>query len=434
MYYIIETEKQFKTFANRIKEKCFVEIITNHDSIHPIMNNICLVYIHPLNSNKGYIVPVSHNEAFSIPLIDIVNLIAEYDEVFVRDKKFVSYFLPHFNLSHIPLLGDLKEINSLKYSIFNNFYNKYQRDDINKIIPISKHYERCEDYYKIVRPIIDNPKPECFNFYNEALEFFRAIEYPGIQVNIATINAGLNLIDESHSLKKGIVYTQYSLDNTTKRPSNHFNGVNFAAIPKNKEHRSIFIPRNNKLIEIDIDSYHPTIIADYIGYDYNNESMHQHLAKIYNVDYNKSKEITFKQLYGGIFDEYKNIEFFHKTQKLIDKLWDDFNKHGFIKCPISQFCFEKNKLDKMNPQKLFNYWVQNIETSQNILIIKEIISILKNSKSKLVLYTYDAFLLDMDENESHLLYHICNIFLEKKLKYKIKYGDDYWSLKTLHIY
>ena len=37
------------------------------------------------------------------------------------------------------------------------------------------------------------------------------------------------------------------------------------------------------------------------------------MAEVYKVDYEKSKELTFKQLYGGVFKEYENLEFFKKT-------------------------------------------------------------------------------------------------------------------------
>lgn len=429
MYYIVESKEQFELFTRRVDGKYYVEVIPYHDLIHPRLNQVCLIYIRPLNAKKGYIIPISHNEAFSISIMEVRNLISSYEEVYVRDKKFVSYFLNPKNLIHIPLLLDITKIQELQYPIFDNFYRRYNRNDINKIIPISKHYERCEDYFNIIESVVNIKKPEYFEFYNKALDVFKAVEYTGICVDIDLINASLPPVNALYSIKEKIAYTQYNIDTTTKRPSNRFNGINFAAIPKTEECRKGFIPKNNKFIDIDIDSYHPTIIAKQIGYDFGDESIHEHLAKMYGVDYNTSKELTFKQLYGGIFREYKDIEFFAKTQKLIDELWEQFNTQGYIECPISRYRFEKSKLDKMTPQKLFSYWVQNLETSQNIGIIKDILNILRNHKSKLVLYTYDSFLIDMDKEESYLLESICKIFDKRSLKYKIKYGDNYWDFK-----
>jgi len=158
------------------------------------------------------------------------------------------------------------------------------------------------------------------------------------------------------------------------------------------------------------------------------------MAQLYGVDYKVSKELTFKQLYGGIFDDYKHLEFFSKTQTLIDNLWEQFNTEGYIECPISNHRFYKEQLPNMGPQKLFNYWVQNLETSQNILLLQDILPILKGYNSKLVLYTYDAFLFDIDKNESELLEKICEVFASNNLKFKMKYGKTYHDLKPFTPY
>ena len=79
----------------------------------------------------------------------------------------------------------------------------------------------------------------------------------------------------------------------------------------------------------------------------------------------------------------------------------------------------------MNPQKLFNYILQNMETSQNVLVLWDILSILKNNKTKLVLYTYDSFLFDFDEREEEVLNQIRNVFNKYKLNIKENEGNDY---------
>ena len=146
---------------------------------------------------------------------------------------------------------------------------------------------------------------------------------------------------------------------------------------------------------------------------------------MYGVDYKKSKELTFKQLYGGVFEQYKDLEFFHKTQKYIDNLWNDFQTKGFIECPISNYKFEKEKLDDMRPQKLFNYLLQNLETSTNVCILWDIIKILQKQETKLILYTYDAFLLDFKNTEKDTLERILAVFKKYKLKTKITHGTSY---------
>ena len=78
----------------------------------------------------------------------------------------------------------------------------------------------------------------------------------------------------------------------------------------------------------------------------------------------------------------------------------------------------------MNPQKLFNYILQNLETSTNVCILMELHKLLRGKNTKLVLYTYDSFLLDYDEGEK-LTGEIESIFKNKKLQIKTGYGASY---------
>ena len=102
-----------------------------------------------------------------------------------------------------------------------------------------------------------------------------------------------------------------------------------------------------------------------------------------------------------------------------------FNEQGYIEAPISKYRFEKDKLENMNPQKLFNYILQNLETSINIQILLKIHKILVGKNTQIVLYTYDSFLLDWDDEEEDVLEQIKNIFTEMKLLIKINKGYNY---------
>ena len=124
----------------------------------------------------------------------------------------------------------------------------------------------------------------------------------------------------------------------------------------------------------------------------------------------QAKEATFRQLYGGVQKEYENIEFFRKVKKYTYDNWEEFNNTGQVIVPISGYCFKKDKLDNMNPQKLFNYMLQNLETANNVRILWHIFKLLKGKNTKLVMYTYDAFLFDWDSNEKDILDQIKHIF------------------------
>ena len=82
-------------------------------------------------------------------------------------------------------------------------------------------------------------------------------------------------------------------------------------------------------------------------------------------------------------------------------------------------------MDNMNPQKLLNYVLQNLETANNVLILWDIFKVLRGKNTKLVLYVYDSFLFDVDESETDMLEKINNIFKEFKLNTKSKKGKNY---------
>ena len=162
-----------------------------------------------------------------------------------------------------------------------------------------------------------------------------------------------------------------------------------------------------------------------VGYDFGNKDIHESFAKMYGVNYKKAKELTFKQLYGGVFEQFKDLEFFKKVQVYVDEMWEKFNQEGYIECPISNHKYEKSKLEDMKPQKLLNYVLQNLETAMNIRILWEIFKLLRGYKTKLVLYTYDSFLFDFKEGEETLIMEIKAIFNNNKLQIKESYGNNY---------
>ena len=146
---------------------------------------------------------------------------------------------------------------------------------------------------------------------------------------------------------------------------------------------------------------------------------------MYGVDYKQAKELTFKQLYGGVFEQYRNLEFFKKIQVYIDDLWATFQHQGWIEMPQSRYILRKEDTEDMKPQKLFNYVLQNLETSTNVLILWEILKSLRGKKTKLVLYTYDAFLFDFSQEDKEVLKEIKKIIEGFELSIKISYGNTY---------
>ena len=416
MFWLVESKVQFEQFTNANWEEVFIEVIPNSYLIHPAQNNICALYIRPLVSTKGFIVPLSHSETLNVNITEINTMLHKFSSIYVRDKKEFLHYLPlkglfDINQQNPPYIPELLQT----HHIFNRRYPN--KKDVNRIIPIVKHYEYCEEIYNNLKDKINGKINEFYN--DKSSVVFNAIERSGIRVNKEKFESYFNPIDGEY------VYTQYNFKTLTGRPSNKFKGVNYAALNKENNSRESFIPRNDIFVEFDIGAYHPTLLSKLVGFDFGNEDIHTAFAKMYGVDYKKAKELTFKQLYGGVFDQYKHLEFFQKVQVYTDNMWKEFCEKGWIECPISKYRFEKDKLSEMKPQKLLNYLLQNLETAMNVHILWEIIKLLQNKKTKIVLYTYDSFLFDLDKEEEDILGEIKELFNKHKLQIKTCYGNDY---------
>ena len=416
MFWLIENTDQLKGFYNKGYKEAYIEVIPYSYKTHPVTNKISLVYVHPLNAHKGYIISINHSESMPLNSEYIAELINSYDKLYVWGKKEFLHYFVHRNIIDISLTSPEYEMETTKA---HQILQQRAKDklDINRIVPIVKHYETCEKNYNNLKQHFNVPINE---FYNSRVPLvFNSIERNGLRVN-------RELFKEHFNQDWGDkVYTQYNYRTTTTRPSNRFGGVNFAALNKENGTRKTFIPENDRLVEIDISAYHPTLASSLIHYNFSDDDIHRSFARLYNVDYKKAKELTFKQLYGGVFKQYQHLEFFQKIQAYINEIWSQFQNEGFIECPISKYRFERDKLDNMNPQKLFNYLLQNLETATNVCILWEIIKILKNKKTKLILYTYDAFLLDVHKGEKEEIKLILDVFKKHKLKVKIKHGSNY---------
>ena len=101
-------------------------------------------------------------------------------------------------------------------------------------------------------------------------------------------------------------------------------------------------------------------------------------------------------------------------------MWNMFNDNGVVWNPQSSKPFTK-ELKDMHPAKLMNYMMQSLETSNNILILKEVLRYLKDEKTKIALYTYDAILFDFDKEDGKETLEGIQKILEKDGKYPIKF-------------
>jgi hypothetical protein len=427
-FYIIEKSEQLSQLSFG---DCFVRFIPFNDNFHPVLTELSLVYIRPLNSKKGYILCINHNESLSLSKDEVFKWLDTLGKIWVLDKKQTLHW--YYNPNKIFDVNFIEPINtkSLNNICINYYYNKHNTlPNVNCLIPISKHYEMSEAIFDMSLPIIKKYSltDTSFQFQNfHTANVFYHIEKNGIKVDKNGFIDYYNgkLANPQFNLSRSKIYTQYNLYTTTSRPSNTFNSINFAALNKDNSERICYCPENDKFIEIDFQSYHPRLIGEMVGFEFpKDKNTYEYLGGILGVSQQEAKELTFKQLYGGVWAEYQNKPFFEKVLSYTDDMWDIYQYEKRLVTENKIFTFDED----ITKSKLFNYIIQSKETSTNVEILEMIFNLLEGKKTKLVLYTYDAFLFDYSNKEKNLIQEIINIL---DYPINIKQGKTYHGLEKL---
>ena len=272
-------------------------------------------YLHPLHKNNGLsLLYVKELDGGSQMICqfhpDCVGVLEDYkwleDElIYTPDAKILQHIHPFKNVVDMNWYWwsatnkpfDIESIRNNAYDFFHNKYYTVKR--LNEIIPIVKHKEYCDNLEKIITDNHVIRFGDIDQYSREATKAFGYIESNGVKVSDDVCDI-FDMRVKKH-ISNGRLYTKYNLWTSTGRPSNSFGNVNFAALTK--EQRKAIIPEYDMLVEYDYDAYHLRLIGDLIGYEFEKESVHQHLADKYGCTYEESKQRSFKLLYGGIDKE-----------------------------------------------------------------------------------------------------------------------------------
>jgi len=388
-------------------------------SLHPKNTSLCCIYIRDLQMDKSYLLPIDHPDA------DCHKIPTEIFRAYVPSIKDAKHLgIESDNLIDLELLhyyNTGNKLNFKKTSVQNVIERKFWKfPENNKLVPILKLLEYCKKNRKT---------------YIETIGNIDTLSTEFIEYNRDMSEAYLYLESNGLYTPEGIEYTQYNLFTSTGRPSNTHNGINYAALNKEDGSRDRFTSRfnNGMLVEMDFDAYHLRLIANLVGYKLPDDSVHTYLGKYYfgkdeltEQEYQEAKQINFKILYGGIPEEFKNIEFFSLISKFIGKLWHEWKSKNSVTTYLYKRRMTKERLGEMNPQKLFNYYIQAYETEYNIQVIKRFKKVLNDKQTKVVLCTYDSFLFDFDISDG--LDTLKELKNSMKIQSKVSIGANYGTM------
>lgn len=440
---IIDDSNELDSLLQKIKTDdsiLLVPVLSDHQ-LHPSINKISCIYVYS-SSEIEFIVPIHHTEqitGFSEHLHKLLNL----ESIFVHDKKLWVQMGGNSNVYDVKTLwwytyNEAYDDNHYFTSAHTFYWRRHTNlQHVNTIIPLMKHGDMCQKIRKYAMPMIVNSKlTDSYKQFNMFYpKIFAEIESNGMQVN--------NSFKMKELITDGRVYSNYHYHTTTGRPSNAFRGFNFAAMNKQDGTRDAFCSRfdNGALVEFDFDAYHVRLIARLIGYKLPKGSIHTYFGKFYfgsdsltAEQYEQSKQITFRLLYGHIEKEFLKIPFFQEVNNFVYSLWGEWKTNGYIRTPILKRMLSKDSLSDMNQNKLFNYYLQALETEFTANKLFQLSKLLEKYKTCIILYTYDSVLFDVPIHEAkEILLQIKSCLEKDNFPVKCKVGNIYSKMNDIKL-
>ena len=400
--------------------RLLVPVWSSHRA-HQFGTHISFVY-YRTDSEDG-IINFNHIDANRLPQFPIEKLCNE--NTLVLDNRYIQSKGLDYEWVYFEEYGKPFIFNEFAESLYKGYRIDY--NEMNDCIPLMK-------WYGILKAIPDiQNRRSWYRTYSDSIKELGRLEGAGVKVeeekfidsfgfNPAFINAGK-------------VYTQYNPYTTTGRPSNRHLNVNYSALNKSDGTRSAFVSRfeGGTLLQFDYESYHIRLIAKLIGYEFpKGVTAHQHLADLYGCDYETAKKVTFTYLYGGLDENARQIPFFIEVDKYIKGLYQKFVISGRLTTPLHKREIHFSKIEGATEQKVFNYLLQALETEINYMKIGKVLDWLECKKSKMVLYTYDAFLIDTHpEERDEILKSVTTIMEEGGFPVRAEEGKNYNNLEII---
>lgn len=433
-------------------EDCVVYPQWSDNKLHFSQNRLSFIVFYFNQSSQYYIININHTDCLGMK-IEGLNFLSEKQTG--RLNRIVYWYKEFSQLYDI---DDAVDAEILFMCSFGKTADEYQipkpyyKDiiNINDSVPISKQLEQIKSLLNIYNSCSTWKTFVSVREFSKYVKSFGEIEKNGIFVN-----EELSQQREGKRNSEGLVFSSYNFLTSTLRPSNTFGGTNFSALNKNTGIRKHIVSRygdDGRILNLDFVSYHPRILANIFGdlfkkhpsrfsshystinadtniYDW----IQKQSEELNQLSYDEMKVLTFRQIYGGIDDDIKQIPFFNDIGLFIEKLIKTMDGRGVIDSRIFKLPLKVVEFGKpISETKAFNYYIQALETELNVQKIKKIVELLRDKKTKLILYTYDALTFDIYREETYLLKEIESILKEGEYPIKVTIGKNYQEQNELN--
>ena len=158
MYWLIEDNDKLEVLINSGYKKAFIDIIPSDHIEHPVYNSISLLYIRPLEADKGYMLGINHDEVISVNKTRIDTLLSKFDTLYCVDKKEryivgVNSFVKEKEEIDIPILEIRSEVQKEQIERLNKVKNERNNEKVDELL--LKITKTAKEGGNVMHPIIE---------------------------------------------------------------------------------------------------------------------------------------------------------------------------------------------------------------------------------------------------------------------------------------
>lgn len=423
---------------------CYIKFIYKTDKLHPIIKDVISIFVYDLNTNSYHYYNISHPDIPSNYTLELFKNEYKNKRILLINKKDYDYFIDKFKcIIDVGILYFIKTGQNIPKYIDEEY--SYE-DNSGIIVPFIIHQNIFLSEVEDILDFIDKYSfTDCYNeykFYNDLSNILFKIEKNGLSIDKNIFNQYFG--NHTDSLKDNLVYSCYNILTTTGRPSNAYGKINFSALNKNNNCRTSFNSRfeKGKLLLMDFSAYHPSIAAKLINYEINDQSIYDHIGKLYfQKDILTESEIQYIKknvmllFYGdNINSNLSYLDFFKKVNLLKYNIWNFYNKNDYILTPLYKRKLTRFQIGDVTQNKLFSYYIQAVETEININKLTSCINycnMLTTSKIIPILYVYDSIMFDTSNLTLKSIIDLKNILESGNFKIKTYIGENYNNLTLI---
>ena len=169
---IVENSLQLEEFKRTYDtEDCILIPIQCDDNKHSVNDELSLLYVQ-MWGGKEFILPFNHSETINLDIKNLYKMSSKH-KLYTYDRKKLNHFVKLNNVMDVNLIHymntsnplDLEQIDTNAHNFLNMKY--YKKENINTIVPVLKHLEKCRKISKILKDTVEKYNQYVNMSYND---------------------------------------------------------------------------------------------------------------------------------------------------------------------------------------------------------------------------------------------------------------------------